>query len=136
MSRTQLLHDNQSFLCGHCGHGVSPLAYGGSQRNHCPQCLYSRHVDIRPGDRRSACKGMMKPISIWIQDNGEWSVIHRCSKCGALKTNRIAADDNELLLFSLAASFLSQLPFPGHRILGHMQNYSQHFCMDKAQDAV
>ena len=125
MSRTRLQHENTSFICNNCGRAVPPVQFGGNHRNHCSSCLHSRHVDIRPGDRRAACKGLMKPISIWIQDNGEWSLIHKCTKCGTLKTNRIAADDNEMLLFSLAASFLPQLPFPGNKILGQMENFSR-----------
>ena len=29
--------------------------------NHCPRCLYSKHVDINPGDRAEQCDGMMEP---------------------------------------------------------------------------
>ena len=130
MSRTRLQHENTSFICNNCRRAVPPAQFGGSHRNHCPACLHSRHVDMRPGDRRSACKGLMKPISIWIQDNGEWSLIHKCVKCGALKTNRIAADDNEMLLFSLAASFMSQLPFPGRKILGQMESFSRNIRLE------
>lgn len=68
----------------------------------------------------------MTPISIWIQENKEWSLIHRCKNCGVIRTNRIAADDNELMLFTLAASHLSQLPFPPKKALMNLK----HLCLE------
>ncbi|WP_293895481.1 RNHCP domain-containing protein, partial [Sphaerochaeta sp. UBA5856] len=53
------------FICVHCGMPVSGLAWGTKHRNHCPHCLYSRHVDMRPGDRACLCKGTMQPIALW-----------------------------------------------------------------------
>ena len=103
---------NESFICRHCGATVPPIESGGSQRNHCPLCLYSLHVDLRTGDRRCGCRGEMEPIGIWVKRSGEWALIHRCIKCGFIRTNRIAADDNEVLLFRLAARPITMLPFP------------------------
>ncbi len=54
----------------------------------------------------------MEPITIWVQSNGEWSLVHRCKACGCLKGNRIAGDDNAFLLMSLAARPVAQPPFP------------------------
>ena len=54
----------------------------------------------------------MEPIGIWIRDGGEWAVIHRCRKCGMLKTNRVGADDDEVALFALAARPVTDMPFP------------------------
>ena len=54
----------------------------------------------------------MEPITIWVQSNGEWSLVHRCYACGCLKSNRIAGDDNAFLLMSLAARPVAQPPFP------------------------
>ncbi|MBN1648204.1 MAG: RNHCP domain-containing protein [Spirochaetales bacterium] len=127
MSRVKIINSNpdQSFICVSCGKAVSPLQNGGNQRNHCPYCLCSMHVDIIAGDRRSGCKGVMVPISIWIRKNSEWSVIHRCENCGVIKTNRIAADDNEMLLFSLAASFMTQLPFPASRAIEGLMEFGR-----------
>ena len=53
---------DEPFVCEHCGNEVKPLGY--SCRNHCPKCLYSKHVDKEPGDRAEGCKGMLKPIGI------------------------------------------------------------------------
>lgn len=114
MSRhTQMVHEStETFICVHCRKTVVPPQSGTMNRNHCPHCLYSLHLDMRPGDRRSGCKGDLEPIAIWVQPNGEWSIIHRCVRCGMIKTNRIAGDDDETVLLALAAKPLSQLPFP------------------------
>jgi ribosome biogenesis GTPase len=103
---------DSSFECAHCGAHVVPEGAGTRHRNHCPHCLWSVHLDRRPGDRASYCEGQMEPIAIWIRHGGEWAVIHRCSECGTLASNRIAADDNELLLLSLAVKPLAMPPFP------------------------
>lgn len=90
------------FTCEHCGAGVSGAAFGTKERNHCPRCLHSLHVDIAVGDRRSLCRGIMDPISLWKRSDGEVAIIHRCRRCGTLKSNRVAGDDDEGLLRSLA----------------------------------
>ena len=83
----------EPFACEHCGEPVEPLEHG-SCRNHCPRCLYSKHVDdAGPGDRASSCRGLMEPTSI-DQKNGEWLVIHRCKKCGKQMRNKSAPDDD------------------------------------------
>ena len=81
-------------------------------RNHCPLCLWSKHVDINAGDRRSDCQGKMEPIGVWVKDGGEWAIIHRCRTCGTAKTNRIAGDDNAFALMSLASKAIASPPFP------------------------
>ncbi len=102
----------ESFTCGHCGSLVVPDAAGTRHRNHCPTCLGSVHVDNRPGDRAALCGGLMDPVSVWVRQDGEWAIIHRCRLCGELHSNRIAADDNSILLVSLAVKPLSSPPFP------------------------
>lgn len=102
----------ESFICKACGAQVSPEAAGTAHRNHCPHCLCSLHVDHRPGDRASLCGGIMDPIGVWVRKNGEWAIIHRCRACGALSSNRIAADDNPALLMSIAARPIASPPFP------------------------
>ena len=59
-------------------------------------------MDNEPGDRASECHGVMEPISVWVRKNGEWAVIHRCTVCGKMGSNRIAADDNPMKLMALA----------------------------------
>jgi predicted RNA-binding Zn-ribbon protein involved in translation (DUF1610 family) len=122
----QIYHDPAPFICAHCNHSVIPPESGTKHRNHCPHCLFSRHVDMRIGDRRSGCRGLMEPIGIWVQERKEWALIHRCQKCGFIRTNRIAGDDNEIMLFSLAARPMMQLPFPAEVLLQQMRTQSIH----------
>jgi DNA-directed RNA polymerase subunit RPC12/RpoP len=100
------------FICEHCRRPVPAEADGTQHRNHCPYCLWSLHVDNRPGDRRAYCRGELEPIGVWVRKGGEWALIHRCQRCGSIHSNRIAGDDNELALVSLALRPLAQLPFP------------------------
>jgi hypothetical protein len=100
------------FVCRYCGRAVSIEAPGTGHRNHCPRCLRSLHVDIISGDRSSPCGGIMEPIAISVRQKNEWMIIHRCTRCGALKGNRIAGDDNEMALLSLAVRPVAQPPFP------------------------
>jgi hypothetical protein len=105
---------HRTFRCRHCRADVSLDAPGTKHRNHCPSCLWSRHVDDRPGDRAAEddCGAAMEPIAVSVRDDGEWVLIHRCTGCGELHLNRTAGDDNPLLLVRLAALPLAQPPFP------------------------
>ena len=105
----------ESFPCKVCGELITPEGAGSRHRNHCPHCLSSIHVDDEPGDRSSLCGGIMDPVSVWVRKDGEWAVIHRCRLCGALHSNRIAADDNPALLMSIAVRPLARTPFPLNR---------------------
>lgn len=104
------------FTCKVCGRLVVPSGAGSEHRNHCPNCLSSQHLDIDPGDRSADCGGVMEAIAVWVRKNGEWAVIHRCKICGALSSNRIAADDNPMKLISLAMKPIALPPFPLERI--------------------
>jgi RNHCP domain len=88
-------------------------APGTEHRNHCPGCLWSRHVDGSvPGDRAADCGAAMEPIAICVRRDGEWALVHRCSGCATVHVNRIAGDDNPLMLMRLAVRPLAQPPFP------------------------
>lgn len=82
-----------AFRCAHCGTTVPGEAPGTQQRNHCPRCLRSLHLDITVGDRRSLCEGIMDPISLWVRQGDEVALLHRCRRCGLIRSNRIAGDD-------------------------------------------
>ncbi len=73
-------------------------------------------MDNGPGDRAAGCGGMMEPVAVSVRGGGEWVLIHRCERCGALHGNRIAGDDNELLLLALAVRPLANPPFPLDRL--------------------
>ena len=107
-------HDH--LVCKVCGRLVVSAGAGSSHRNHCPNCLSSLHVDIEPGDRESDCGGIMEPVAVWVRKNGEWAIIHRCRRCGALSSNRVAADDNPMKLMSIAMKPVCLPPFPLERI--------------------
>ena len=99
--------------CGHYGVDVSLDAPGTSHRNHCPSCLWSRHLDRNvPGDRKADCPGGMEPIEVTVRGERRWMLIHRRTRCGRLRMNRSAADDNVLLLMQLAALPLATPPIP------------------------
>lgn len=97
------------FICRHCGEKVELNAPGTKNRNHCPYCLYSRHVDIVRGDRKSKCGGMMKPVGTVKRKDGELLIVHQCQSCGYICKNRIAGDDNEEILDSLTKSGVGEL---------------------------
>ncbi len=87
--------ERQPFTCGHCGRHVELTIGGGRNRNHCPHCLYSLHVDDRRmGDRASGCGGLMAPIGRFERPDGEEVIVHRCERCGQERHNRVAADDS------------------------------------------
>ena len=54
----------------------------------------------------------MEPVAVWVRKGGEWAVIHRCKRCGALSSNRVAADDSPMKLLSIAARPMASPPFP------------------------
>jgi hypothetical protein len=75
-------------------------------------CLWSRHVDEEPGDRRCACRAAMEPVAVEVRNDGEWALVHRCTGCGTLRTNRVAGDDHELSLLMIALRPLARPAFP------------------------
>lgn len=112
-------HESLDFTCIHCKQHVPANAWGTKHRNHCPHCLFSRHVDESPGDRASMCRAPMAPIGVEVRGDGdpgspggERAVIHRCTGCGVLKANRIAGDDSERALLALVLRPLARPAFP------------------------
>ncbi len=82
---------DEHFICEHCGNEVKPLNY--TARDHCPYCLYSKHLDIFPGDRQNNCHGLLKPIGIEkFKDN--YKILYKCEKCKKDHKNIMANDDN------------------------------------------
>lgn len=79
----------EDFKCEHCGEAV----VGDGYTNHCPACLWSKHVDIYPGDRANECGGLMLPKSLELL-GGEYILTHRCEICGGEKRNKTAKNDN------------------------------------------
>jgi hypothetical protein len=93
---------SESFKCHNCKAFIGMPLTGGRHRNHCPNCLWSLHVDLKtPGDRASDCRSLMEPVGVQARRNGEQAVLHRCRGCGIERHCRVAADDNPLLLMKL-----------------------------------
>ncbi len=89
----------EAFTCEHCGKHVEDLT-SGSYRNHCPYCLWSKHVDRDgPGDRASSCQALMAPIELDQRGGKGWMIVHECTACGK-KIPNIAAPDDDLVSFS------------------------------------
>ncbi len=94
------------FSCTHCHRHVTcdSSISGVRNRNHCPCCLWSRHVDLKtPGDRLGTCQARMQPVGLTLkrtnqkyglEPDGELMLIHICEACGKISINRIAADDS------------------------------------------
>jgi len=82
---------DEEFICEYCNKKIEKLKY--SARDHCNHCLYSKHVDIMPGDRANDCKGLLKPIGIEKFKN-TYKIIYKCNKCGQLHKNIMADDDD------------------------------------------
>lgn len=95
-------NESEDFRCRHCKQEVAGQAIGTKQRNHCPHCLYSLHVDESIGDRKSPCHGSMKPIGLTTKKDGEIMIIHECQTCGKISNNRIAGDDDTDAILALA----------------------------------
>jgi hypothetical protein len=92
---------DEEFICQNCGNQVGKLGY--TCRNHCPKCLYSLHVDKNPGDRSEECKGLLEPIGLEISNKKGYVIIFKCTKCGKIRKNKSAEDDNKDLLIKLSS---------------------------------
>ena len=101
MDATRFVKNDSGFICAHCGRQVAPLGY--TSRNHCPFCLWSLHLDENPGDRASECKGPLRPVTTEPHPKRGFIVTLRCEKCGALRRNKAAEDDDRNLLIRLTA---------------------------------
>ncbi|EKE27351.1 MAG: hypothetical protein ACD_3C00223G0028 [uncultured bacterium (gcode 4)] len=87
---------NEDFRCENCWKEILKHPEW-SARNHCPNCLYSKHVDDKfPWDRKSECHWLMKPIWIDHKKNKWYMIIHKCIICNKDIPNKIAPDDDFL----------------------------------------
>lgn len=96
----------ENFTCQNCGFKVT----GNGYTNHCPNCLWSRHVDINPGDRAGACGGLMEPVNLELRKK-QYIITHRCQKCGLESKNRPAENDNSNALLNLAGTLAKKAMF-------------------------
>lgn len=100
MNKPHFIRKTEDFVCQHCGEKVKGTGY----TNHCPNCLYSKHVDSEiPGDRASQCDGLMKPIGTDLK-HGEYIIIHKCLRCSKITRNKTSPSDNFEKILKLSAS--------------------------------
>lgn len=64
-----------------------------SYTNHCPHCLWSRHVDVHPGDRAARCRAPMRPFRL-LYEKGRFVLVHECVRCGAQRRCRASRNDD------------------------------------------
>ena len=95
----QFRKNKEDFVCEVCGTEV----LGDGYTNHCPNCLWSKHVDVNPGDRAEACGGMMEPVTVEKKD-GEYAILHKCVKCGFERWNKAQKQDNFDQLVQVSAN--------------------------------
>lgn len=93
---------NQEFVCGYCSGAIAHAPR--TIRNHCPTCLYSKHVDNNiPGDRASSCGALMKPTQVEFK-KGAYAITHTCIACGKTIRNKTSEDDNMDMLITISTS--------------------------------
>lgn len=79
----------ENFICEHCQFAVT----GNGYTDHCPQCLYSKHVDINPGDRQCDCHGLLKPTAVEYKKD-KYLIYYQCEKCNHLHRVKSSSEDN------------------------------------------
>ncbi|MGI6680778.1 MAG: RNHCP domain-containing protein [Bdellovibrionota bacterium] len=106
LKKQRFIKNKEDFICENCGFHV----IGSGYTNHCPKCLYSKHVDINPGDRENSCLGLMEPID-FIRKNGKDYIVHKCLKCNAEKLNKVSKDDNLDIILEIMKNKASPYSF-------------------------
>ncbi|MDD3661446.1 MAG: RNHCP domain-containing protein [Candidatus Dojkabacteria bacterium] len=92
----------ETFTCEVCG----AVTHGNGYTDHCPNCLWSKHVDVNPGDRRATCRGLMEPIGC-TTSNKTTRIHYRCTVCAYRHQVTTAPGDNQE-----AIQKISQNPIP------------------------
>lgn len=92
----KFIRKKENFICDNCKNSV----IGNGYTNHCSKCLWSKHVDVNPGDRKNFCSGKMKPLGLESK-SGDFKVAHQCQKCGYQSKTKLSPNDNIDLLISI-----------------------------------
>lgn len=102
----------EDFRCGHCGSHNA----GNGYTNHCTQCLWSRHVDVNPGDRAATCGGLMAPTGLEVVKDG-YVITHACTApgCDHRRKNKAGPDDSQEALIALSAGAYDYRADPSYR---------------------
>ena len=96
----------EDFICANCGAKVM----GDGYTNHCPKCLWSRHVDINPGDRAQICSGMMEPTDLELK-SGQYILTHKCQICGTITKCKTSVNDDIKTLTSFSETLAKSALF-------------------------
>lgn len=97
--RRNFVRRRENFVCEHCGTEVT----GDGYTDHCPQCLWGKHVDDQiPGDRAAECRALMEPMET-SYEKGEFRIFYRCTGCKHTFTVWANKDDNRELLVQLTS---------------------------------
>jgi hypothetical protein len=124
----------KDFICENCGkHVINDQVIGTAYRNHCPFCLWSKHLGQgKPNNKIIPCHKLMEPIGLTFKQEGydkftgkpkqgEIMIVHECLGCGHTSINRIAGDDSETKLLELLNSKVksqkSKLQFKSIKVL-------------------
>ncbi len=91
----------EDFICENCGFEVG----GDGYTNHCQKCLWSKHVDINPGDRMEKCGGLMSPVGLELRKGGRYFILHRCKKCDFQRYNGINDKDDFSVVIDISKKF-------------------------------
>ncbi len=92
----------EDFVCDNCGEKTQ----GDGYTDHCLKCLWSKHVDINPGDRLCDCKGLMEPIGVEIKSK-EYIIHYRCSRCKYRHKVKSNPDDNLEKIIELSQQIIN-----------------------------
>lgn len=110
MSQARFVRRTEDFTCLNCGAPVR----GDGYTNHCPRCLWSRHVDRNPGDRAADCGGPMPPVGA-LFEGGRTVLVQRCAVCGHVRRNRTAPDDDPAAVHALFGRVVDESTPPPRR---------------------
>jgi Zn finger protein HypA/HybF involved in hydrogenase expression len=106
MTARKFVRTIEDFTCEKCGTFVK----GDGYTDHCPACLWSKHVDINPGDRASECGGMLEPVGIEVRSDKN-RIHYICQKCKKSHRVRVSPGDDSKTIISLSTT-----PLGGQRI--------------------
>lgn len=91
--------ENKEIVCEKCGEKFM----GGGYINHCPNCLWSKHVDKDiPGDRKSDCISLMRPVQVVMRKREALFIKHECERCKKVMFNKISDKDNMDIIIQLS----------------------------------
>lgn len=96
----KFIRNKENFICKNCNQAVE----GNGYTNHCPNCLYSKHVDRYPGDRQESCLGLMSPIDIITKGGEAKYVVHICNFCKVIKRNILSEQDSMQAIIDIMES--------------------------------